>query len=117
LRFIYVLAVYLAAPVISTILLWRGLRDRSYWHHFGERFGFGPRLEDSGIWVHAVSVGEVQAAAALVSTLRQRYPEVPVIVTTFTPTGAHRGRTSVISRMTCPARCGGSSIESIRGSP
>jgi 3-deoxy-D-manno-octulosonic-acid transferase len=92
LRFLYILAVYLAAPVISAILLWRGLRDRSYWHNFGERFGFGPKLEPSGIWVHAVSVGEVQASAALVNTLRQRHPEVPVIVTTFTPTGASRAR-------------------------
>jgi len=78
--------------VVSAVTLWRGLRDRSYWHHFGERFGFGARLEGSGIWVHAVSVGEVQASAALVSTLRERYPEVPVIVTAFTPTGAQRAR-------------------------
>src|SRR5436309_682054 len=73
-------------------MLWRGVRDRSYWHHFGERFGFGATLEGSGIWVHAVSVGEVQASAVLVSTLRQRYPQVPVIVTAFTPTGAQRAR-------------------------
>jgi 3-deoxy-D-manno-octulosonic-acid transferase len=92
-RFIYILAVYLAAPVICAVMLWRGFRDRSYWHNFSERFGFGPRLDVSGIWVHAVSVGEVQASAALVSTLRQRYPQVPVIVTTLTPTGANRART------------------------
>jgi len=73
-------------------MLCRGVRDRSYWHHFGERFGFGATLEGSGIWVHAVSVGEVQASAVLVSTLRQRYPQVPVIVTAFTPTGAQRAR-------------------------
>jgi 3-deoxy-D-manno-octulosonic-acid transferase len=42
--------------------------------------------------VHAVSVGEVQAAAALVAALRDRYPETPVLVTTFTPTGAARAR-------------------------
>ena len=91
-RFIYSLLVYLAAPLISAALLWRGLRDRSYWHNFGERFGFGPPLKTACIWVHAVSVGEVQASAALVSTLRQRYPEVPIVVTTFTPTGANRAR-------------------------
>jgi 3-deoxy-D-manno-octulosonic-acid transferase len=92
LRFIYSLLAYLAAPLISVALLCRGLRDRSYWRHFGERFGFGPTLETACIWVHAVSMGEVQAAAALVSTLRQRYPEVPIVVTTFTPTGANRAR-------------------------
>ncbi|HVC31711.1 MAG TPA: 3-deoxy-D-manno-octulosonic acid transferase, partial [Steroidobacteraceae bacterium] len=39
------------------------------------------------------SVGEVQAAAALVLALRDRYPQIPVLVTTFTPTGAARART------------------------
>jgi len=91
-RFLYILAVYLLAPVICAVMLWRGLRDRSYWHNFRERFGFGPTLPPSGIWVHAVSVGEVQASAALVTTLRERYPDVPIVVTTLTPTGANRAR-------------------------
>lgn len=83
---------YIAAPLFSVVLLFRGLRDRSYWQHFGERFGGGESLEQQCIWVHAVSVGEVQAAAALVNTLRERYPDIPIVVTTFTPTGAGRAR-------------------------
>ena len=74
------------------MLLWRGLRDRSYWHNFSERFGFGAPLSPHGVWLHAVSVGEVQACAALVSALYQRHPGVPLTVTTFTPTGAARAR-------------------------
>jgi 3-deoxy-D-manno-octulosonic-acid transferase len=92
-RLLYLAAVYLAAPVISAMLVVRGLRDRSYWQNFGERFGLGPPLVSAPIWVHAVSVGEVQAAAALVLALRDRYPQIPVLVTTFTPTGAARART------------------------
>jgi 3-deoxy-D-manno-octulosonic-acid transferase len=92
-RFIYILAVYLVAPLVSLMMLWRGIWDRTYWSHFGERFGFGERLAPSGIWVHAVSVGEVQAASPLITTLRERYPSVPVVVTTLTPTGATRART------------------------
>ncbi len=92
-RYIYILAVYLAVPVISMVMLWRGLRDRSYWANFGERFGFGERLAPGSVWVHAVSVGEVQASAALVTTLRERYPSIPIVVTTLTPTGAGRART------------------------
>ena len=91
-RLLYLVAVYLAAPVISAMLAVRGLRDRSYWRNFGERFGFGPPLASAPIWVHAVSVGEVQAAAALVLALRHHYPRIPVLVTTFTPTGAARAR-------------------------
>jgi 3-deoxy-D-manno-octulosonic-acid transferase len=92
-RYLYILAVYLAAPLVSLVMLWRGFRDRSYWTNFKERFGFGEQLQPGSIWIHAVSVGEVQASAALVTTLRERYPSVPVLVTTLTPTGATRART------------------------
>ena len=91
-RFLYILLVYLAAPVISLVMLFRGLKDRSHWRNFRERFGFGPQLEPSGVWIHAVSVGEVQAAAALVNSLRQHYPDIPLVMTTLTVTGANRAR-------------------------
>lgn len=91
-RTLYLAAVYLAAPVIAAMLAVRGMRDRSYWRNFGQRLGLGGFLASSPIWVHAVSVGEVQAAAALVRALRDRYPQAPVLVTTFTPTGADRAR-------------------------
>jgi 3-deoxy-D-manno-octulosonic-acid transferase len=92
LRILYLFAVYLTAPVISAVLLARGLRDRRYWHNFRERFGLGPRRAPHGVWVHAVSVGEVQACAPLVTALYRRHPELPLTVTTFTPTGAARAR-------------------------
>jgi len=91
-RFLYLLAVYSAAPVVSAMLLWRGLRDRSYWRNFSERFGFGARSAPQGVWLHAVSVGEVQACAPLVSSLKRAHPQLPLTVTTFTPTGAARAR-------------------------
>ncbi len=92
-RLLYVLIAYLLAPVVCGVMLWRGLRDRSYWRNFGERFGFGAASAGEGsIWVHAVSVGEVQAAASLVAALRERYPQLPLVVTTVTPTGAQRAR-------------------------
>ena len=69
-RYLYSLLTYIAAPLFSVVLLFRGLRDRTYWRHFRERFGFGATLAAPCIWVHAVSVGEVQASAALVNTLR-----------------------------------------------
>jgi 3-deoxy-D-manno-octulosonic-acid transferase len=92
LRYLYSLLTCIAAPLFSVVLLFRGLRDRSYWRNFRERFGFGATLAAPCIWVHAVSVGEVQASAALVNTLRERYPDIPIVVTTFTPTGAGRAR-------------------------
>jgi 3-deoxy-D-manno-octulosonic-acid transferase len=95
LRLLYLLAVYLAAPVISLVLLWRGVRDRSYWQNFRERFGLGAPRAPQGVWLHAVSVGEVQACAPLASALYRRHPGLPLTVTTFTPTGAARARALV----------------------
>jgi 3-deoxy-D-manno-octulosonic-acid transferase len=92
LRILYLLAVYLSAPIISVVLLARGMRDRSYWRNFRERFGFGARRAPGGVWLHAVSVGEVQACAPLVGALHRRHPQLPLTVTTFTPTGAARAR-------------------------
>jgi 3-deoxy-D-manno-octulosonic-acid transferase len=92
LRLLYLLALYLATPLVSLVFLWRGVRDRSYWQHFSERFGYGARLPPHGVWLHAVSVGEVQACAPLVSALSRQYPALPLTVTTFTPTGAARAR-------------------------
>lgn len=91
-RFLYRLALYLAVPLVCALQLWRGLRDRSYWRAFPERFGFGAPLAPHGVWMHAVSVGEVQACAPLVGALARRHPELPLTVTTFTPTGAARAR-------------------------
>jgi len=94
-RLLYLIAAYLTAPLISVVLLWRGLRDRSYWHNFRERFGFGTPRTPQGVWLHAVSVGEVQACAPLVSALYRRHPQLALTVTTFTPTGAARARALV----------------------
>jgi 3-deoxy-D-manno-octulosonic-acid transferase len=92
LRILYICLGYCLAPIAVLGLLWRGLWERGYWHCFGERFGLGAALPPGGIWVHAVSVGEVQAAAVLVRALRARYPELPLALSTTTPTGRARAR-------------------------
>lgn len=90
-RLLYTGAAHLALPIICLVMLWRGLRgNRSYWRDFRQRFGFGPAPAGPCIWVHAVSFGEVQAAAALVFALRKQYPTTPLLVTTGTPTGTDR---------------------------
>jgi 3-deoxy-D-manno-octulosonic-acid transferase len=91
-RLAYGVAAYLLIPVVGLVMLWRGFRDRGYWQNFSQRFGFGRALAAPSIWVHAVSVGEVQAAAALVLDLAARYPQIPLVLTTATPTGAQRAR-------------------------
>ncbi len=91
LRLLYTLTMYLMTPVILYRLAARGLRYRRYLSRWKERFGFfpAPGFENSS-WVHAVSVGEVNAAVPLIEALMQRYPESPMVVTTVTPTGSER---------------------------
>ena len=92
-RIVYVLLSWLLLPVFLGHLLWRSLSQPDYRRRLGERFGFGfAVLPRPSIWIHAVSVGEVTAAAPLVRTLRQRFPGTPLVVTTMTPTGSQRGR-------------------------
>lgn len=92
-RFAYAILTYLLLPVYAAYWFFRGLGNRTYWDRFGQRFGRGyPRLPAGCIWVHAVSVGEVQAAVPLIRALVDRYPNRHMLVTTVTPTGAARVR-------------------------
>ncbi len=92
-RKIYTLLMYLALPLVLLFLAWRGLKDRDYARRWAQRFGRFPRpARTGGIVIHAASFGEVNAAAPLVSALLQRMPELPLTVTTFTPTGSRRVR-------------------------
>jgi len=90
LRLLYSAAVCVAAPLVLGATSLRGVRDASYRDRLAERLGFTRvRFESQPLWVHAVSVGEVQAAAALVRALQARYQH-PLLITTATPTGAQR---------------------------
>jgi 3-deoxy-D-manno-octulosonic-acid transferase len=93
LRYLYTLALYLVTPIIVLRLLARGVRYRDYHRRWRERFGFfdAPGVKGS-LWVHAVSVGEVNAAEPLIKALREYYPHAPLVVTTVTPTGSERVR-------------------------
>ncbi len=93
LRFIYIGVSYLLTPALVGVIIWRGRRNRGYWKNVRQRFGFGERLEREGsIWVHAVSVGEVQAAAPLIRELQTICPDRRLVITSMTPTGAAHAR-------------------------
>ena len=90
-RYLYTFLFTLLVPVYLLRLYWRGFKAPSYRKRWLERLGvFEAPLEQNGIWVHAVSVGEVLAVAQLVGRLLDRYPDMPLLITTTTPTGADR---------------------------
>ncbi len=89
-KLLYDLITYLLLVPYTLFLAVRAVMNREYRNKFAQRFGFGfPDLEDS-LWLHAVSVGEVVAAAPLIKALQRTWPARPLLVTTVTPTGAAR---------------------------
>ena len=89
-RFFYNLLTYLLLIPYACYWLIRGLGNRAYFDQLGQRFGLGFPKIDSCIWIHAVSVGEVQASLPLIRVLQKRFPSRTLLVTTVTPTGAAR---------------------------
>ena len=94
-RYAYTLLHYLAMPLVLLRLVWRGLRNRGYWRGWSQRFGWCAPSPDSSsaygpIWIHAVSVGEVQAAIPLARALLDQDPSRLFLMTTTTPTGRRR---------------------------
>ena len=83
---IYRLLLVLAFPFVLLYLVLRSLRDRRWALSLWERLGNLPpaigKTADGGIWLHAVSVGEVISSASLVKQLRRNDCEVFVSVGT-----------------------------------
>ena len=90
-RFIYTLTLYLLTPFVVYRLAARGIKYHGYFARWRERFGFfaDPGVRDS-IWIHAVSLGEVNAAIPLIEALMRRYSDSQFVITTVTPTGSDR---------------------------
>jgi len=88
-RGLYTCFLYLAMPVLLARLWWRGAREPAYRRWIGERFGFyrGGEQRRPLLWVHAVSVGEARASAALVRGLAADDPEHDLLVTCTTAAG------------------------------
>ena len=92
-RALYSALLWLAQPLYLLRLWWRGRAEPLYREALAERFGFYADAPSSGwLWVHAVSLGETRAAAALIAALRERRPELRLLLTASTATGREAGR-------------------------
>lgn len=78
----------MALPFLLVYLLIRVISDRAYARQFTERLGFLPqrflRTGPGSVWLHAVSVGEMNSAIPLLKELRAQQPKLPIFVSTTT---------------------------------
>lgn len=93
LRLLYICLSYLLQPVVLFLMWYKGREQPAYRKRLWERYGIYDESEKpnaKGVVIHAASVGEVIAATPLIKAIRKKYPELPLIVTTVTPTGSDR---------------------------
>jgi 3-deoxy-D-manno-octulosonic-acid transferase len=85
--------------VMSPFLIYQAVRYRKYIGSFTQRLGYLPvsfnHDGDESIWIHAVSVGEVLTARALLPALRERYPKLRLFLSTTTMTGQQIARNNL----------------------
>jgi 3-deoxy-D-manno-octulosonic-acid transferase len=94
----YSLLMWLLQPLVRAKLRRRAAKEPEYGQHVEERFGhYGAPETPAGsgqffVWVHAVSLGETRAAAALIDELRTALPGMRLLLTHGTATGRVQGR-------------------------
>jgi 3-deoxy-D-manno-octulosonic-acid transferase len=97
--FLYSLSILAFFLLVSPYFAYQALRYRKYIGSLRQRCGYLPlsfNLDgEESIWIHAVSVGEVLTARALVADLRQRYPRLRIFLSTTTMTGQQVARRSL----------------------
>jgi len=93
-RFIIDFIYVFAAAAYSPVVLYRMVRHKRYRSGWGQRFGKLDRREPDKrcIWLHAVSVGEVNAAQTLVAEIERQFPDLEVVISTTTDTGFARAQ-------------------------
>jgi len=98
-RFVLDLLYLLAGLAYSPVIVYRAIRHGRYRAGWAQRFGKVSRRssEKKCIWVHAVSVGEVNAAMTVVKELEDRFAKFEIVISTTTDTGFARA-TNVFSQ-------------------
>jgi 3-deoxy-D-manno-octulosonic-acid transferase len=94
-RFVFDLLYLLLAIAISPLLLYRLIRHKRYRAGWANRFGKIVRKEPAKkcIWLHAVSVGEVNAAKTLLNELAKQLPDFEIVISSTTDTGFNQAKT------------------------
>ncbi len=90
---IYEVLLYLVFVLTLPFFLFLGILRGKYLTNFPARLGFyRGRADEHDLWIHAVSVGEVLAARAVVSEILRLRPGTSIVFTTTTITGQAQAR-------------------------
>jgi 3-deoxy-D-manno-octulosonic-acid transferase len=83
-----------AGLALSPMVLYRRVRHNRYRAGWGERFGSLRRRHPGRkcIWLHAVSVGEVNAAQTLLAEMDKQFGDFEIVISTTTDTGFARAQ-------------------------
>jgi 3-deoxy-D-manno-octulosonic-acid transferase len=95
--FVYNIVYTLGFILLLPRFLFDAIFKGKYAAGFRQRLGFVPVLERSEkktIWLHCVSVGEVNAARPLALQITERFPGTRLVVSTTTRTGHELARTA-----------------------
>src|SRR6476661_3149839 len=86
----------LVLVLVSPYFLYQAVRYKKYVGSLGQRLGYLPIAlnvdGDASIWIHAVSVGAVLTAKALIADLREQYPRLRLFLSTTTIAGQQVAR-------------------------
>jgi len=82
----------LAGLAYSPLVIYRAVRHKRYRTGWDQRFGKITRRSPSKkcIWLHAVSVGEVNAAKTIIKELENKFDDFEIVISTTTDTGFAR---------------------------
>jgi 3-deoxy-D-manno-octulosonic-acid transferase len=86
LNLIYLAVLLICAPLIA----WTALRTGKYREGYGQKLlGLVPSRDDDAtcVWIHAVSVGEVNLLSTILGQLREAHPDWRIVISTTTKTG------------------------------
>src|SRR5262249_25731147 len=92
---LYTLLLLLGGVGLLPHLFWRCLRGATYHRDLAERLGYGlvsstaVQAASGCLWFHAASVGEVQGIRPIIAKLHTCVPELPIVLSVFTPAGKH----------------------------
>ncbi|MGD0571924.1 MAG: 3-deoxy-D-manno-octulosonic acid transferase [Sedimentisphaerales bacterium] len=95
------IAYLIALLAVSPMAIYRMLRYGRYRAGWANRFGkiSRKRPDKKCIWIHAVSVGEVNATTTLIRELEAKFPDYEIAISTTTDTGFARANALFGSRL------------------